>query len=180
MCIRCGSRASGTSFFKCNLLNCNAKLSPKSDTSAAIRYVLSNWETLARYCDDGSREIDNSAAGKALRAVSIRRKNHLFAGSDRGGERAATFYGLIGTAKLNGLDPEAYLRSVLTRIADHPVSRIQDLLPWSIGLPTDRYTSRIFRLVVSTLTNVNTTSLIHTALKPSIRCSDQRLQFKYT
>lgn len=115
-----------------------AKLSPKSDTSAAIRYALSNWEALTRYCDDGRREIDNSAAERALRAVSIGRKNYLFAGSDRGGERAATFYSLIGTAKLNGLDPEAYLREVLTRIADHPINRIEDLLPWNIGLPTDK------------------------------------------
>jgi len=115
-----------------------AKLSPKSDTSAAIRYALSNWEALSRYCDDGRREIDNSAAERALRAVSIGRKNYLFAGSDRGGERAATFYSLIGTAKLNGLDPEAYLRQVFKCIADHPVNRIEDLLPWNIGLPADR------------------------------------------
>jgi len=114
------------------------KLSPKSDTSSAIRYALSNWEALTRYCDDGRREIDNSAAERALRAVAIGRKNYLFAGSDRGGERAATFYSLIGTAKLNGMDPEAYLREVFTRIADHPISRIEELLPWNIGLPTDR------------------------------------------
>lgn len=115
-----------------------AKLSPKSDTSAAIRYALNNWEALTRYCDDGRREIDNSAAERALRAVSLGRKNYLFAGSDRGGERAATFYSLIGTAKLNGLDPEAYLRKVFTRIADHPINRIEELLPWNIALPTDR------------------------------------------
>jgi transposase len=115
-----------------------AKLSPKSDTSAAIRYALSNWEALTRYCDDGRREIDNSAAERALRAVSIGRKNYLFAGSDRGGERAATFYALIGTAKLNGLNPEAYLREVLQRVADHPINRIEELLPWNIGLPAEQ------------------------------------------
>jgi hypothetical protein len=112
-----------------------AKLSPKSETAAAIRYALSNWEALTRYCDDGRREIDNSAAERALRAVSIGRKNYLFAGSDRGGDRAATFYSLIGSAKLNGIDPEAYLREVLTCVADQPINRIQELLPWNIGLP---------------------------------------------
>jgi len=111
-----------------------AKLSPKSDTSTAIRYALSNWDALARYCDDGRREIDNSAAERALRGVAVGRRNYLFAGSDRGGQRAATFYALLGTAKLNGLNPEAYLRDVLEKIADHPVNRIDELLPWNIGL----------------------------------------------
>jgi len=75
-------------------------------------------------------DIDNNAAERALRAVALSRKNYLFAGSDTGGERAAAIYSLIGSAKLNGLDPEAYLREGLTRIADHPVNRIADLLPW--------------------------------------------------
>ena len=110
-----------------------AKLSKKSDTSAAIRYALALWDALVRFCDDGRVEIDNNAAERALRCVAIGRKNYLFAGSDRGGERAATFYSLIGTAKLNGLDPEAYLRELLTRIADHPVNRIAELLPWNIA-----------------------------------------------
>jgi len=110
-----------------------AKLSKKSDTSAAIRYALARWDALVRFCDDGRIEIDNNAAERALRTVAIGRKNYLFAGSDRGGERAATFYSLIGTAKLNGLDPEAYLRQLLTRIADHPVNRIAELLPWNIA-----------------------------------------------
>jgi transposase len=109
------------------------KLSRKSDTTAAIRYALSRWDALLRYSDDGRLEIDNNAAERALRTVALGRKNYLFAGSDSGGERAAAIYSLIGTAKLNGLDPEAYLREVLTRIADHPISRIEELLPWNIA-----------------------------------------------
>ncbi len=70
-----------------------------------------------------------------MRAVAIGRKNYLFAGSDSGGERAAAMYSLIGSAKLNGLDPEAYLREVLVRIADHPINRIAELLPWNVVLP---------------------------------------------
>jgi transposase len=112
------------------------KLSRKSDTTAAIRYALGLWPALTRYCDDGHLEIDNNAAERALRVVALGRKNYLFAGSDVGGERAASIYSLIGSAKLNGMDPEAYLREVLTRIADHPVNRIADLLPWNI-VPTE-------------------------------------------
>ena len=109
------------------------QLSPKSETAGAIRYALSRWRALTRYIDNGRLEIDNSAAGRALRAVALGRKNYLFAGSDAGGERAANIYSLIGSAKLNGLDPELYLRTVLAQIADHPVSRISDLLPWNIA-----------------------------------------------
>src|SRR6266571_3832421 len=100
------------------------KLSRKSDTTVAIRYALELWPALTRYCDDGRLEIDNNAAERALRVVALGRKNYLFAGSDTGGERAAAIYSLIGTAKLNGLDPEAYVRNVLSRIADHPINRI--------------------------------------------------------
>jgi transposase len=113
-----------------------SKLSRKSDTTAAIRYALSRWEALLRFVDDGCIEMDNNAAERSLRGVALGRKNYLFAGSDSGGERAAAIYSLIGSAKLNGLDPEAYLREVLTRIADHPVNRIEELLPWNINTAT--------------------------------------------
>ena len=109
------------------------KLSKKSDTAGAIRYALSRWRALTRYVDDGKLEIDNNAAERALRVVALGRKNFLFAGSDSGGERAAAIYSLLGSAKLNGLDPEIYLHQVLERIADHPISRINDLLPWNLA-----------------------------------------------
>jgi len=109
------------------------KLSKKSDTAQAVRYALGRWEALVRYVDDGQLEVDNNAAERALRAVAPGRKNYLFAGSDTGGERAAAIYSLIGTAKLNGLDPEDYLRDVLSRIADHPINRIDELLPWNLA-----------------------------------------------
>jgi len=111
-----------------------AKLSRKSATAAAIGYALSRWPALTRYIDDGHLEIDNNAAERALRVVALGRKNFLFAGSNAGGERAAALYSLLGSAKLNGLDPELYLHRVLARIADHPIARINDLLPWNVSL----------------------------------------------
>jgi len=108
-------------------------LSPKSETAEAIRYALSRWRALTRYVDDGRMEIDNSAAERALRAVALGRKNYLFCGSDSGGESAAAIYTLLGTARLNGVDPERWLREVLGRIADHPLSRIEELLPWNMA-----------------------------------------------
>jgi transposase len=110
------------------------KLSRKSDTAMAVRYALGRWEALMRYCDDGRIEIDNNAAERSLRAVVLGRKNYLFNGSDAGGERAAAIYSLISSAKLNGLNPEAYLRKVLELIADHPINRIEELLPWNLAL----------------------------------------------
>ena len=108
-------------------------LSKKSELAVAIRYALGNWQALTRYRDDGRLEIDNNAAERALRAVALGRKNWLFAGSDDGGERAAAIYTLLGTAKLNDLNPEAYLRYVLERIADYPINRIEELLPWNLA-----------------------------------------------
>jgi len=107
-------------------------LSQKSATAKAIRYPLSRWDALGRYCDDGRIAIDNNAAERALRCVSMGRKNFLFAGSDAGGERAAAIYSLLGSAKLNGHNLEAFLREVLARIGDHPISRIDELLPWNL------------------------------------------------
>jgi transposase len=109
-----------------------AKLSQKSDVAVAIRYALERWSALLRYCEDGRVEMDNNAAERSLRAVALGRKNYLFAGSDAGGERAAAIYSLLGSAKLSGIDPEAYLTLVLRRIADHPINRIADLLPWNL------------------------------------------------
>lgn len=109
------------------------QVSAKSEIAAAIRYALSRWPALTRYRDDGNLEIDNNAAERALRAVALGRKNDLFAGSDAGGERAANIYSLIGTAKLNGINPEAYLRHVLERIAEHPIKKLDELLPWNVA-----------------------------------------------
>jgi transposase len=109
------------------------QISQKSELGGAIRYALSRWTALTRYRDDGTIEIDNNTAERALRAVALGRKNYLFAGSDAGGERAAAIYSLVGSAKLNGLDPEHYLRHVLARIAEHPINRVADLLPWNVA-----------------------------------------------
>ena len=109
------------------------KLSAKSETTKAIRYMLERWHALTRYVDDGRIEIDNNIAERALRTVALGRKNWLHCGSDTGGERAAAMYSLIGSAKMSGLDPFVYLRHVLTHIADHPINRITDLLPWNVA-----------------------------------------------
>jgi hypothetical protein len=107
------------------------QLSARSELAKAFRYMLSRWLALTRCFEDGRLSLDNNPAERALRGVALGRKNYLFAGSDRGGERAAAMYSLIETAKLNGLDSEAYLRDVIARIADHPINRVAELLPWN-------------------------------------------------
>ena len=109
------------------------KTSAKTALALGIRYALTRWTALTRYVGDGRIEIDNNAAERALRDVALGRKNYLFAGSDAGGERAAAIYSLLGSARLSGVDPELYLRHVLERIADHPINRVDELLPWNVA-----------------------------------------------
>ena len=104
-------------------------LSRKSELAAAFRYMRARWTALMRCFDDGRLALDNNPAERALRCIAIGRKNYLFAGSDAGGRRAAAMYSLIESAKLNGVNPQHYLADVLTRIADHPARRIDELLP---------------------------------------------------
>jgi transposase len=109
-----------------------SKVSKKSELARAIHYALERWTALMVLVNDGRVEMDNNAAERALRTVAVGRKNYLFAGSDAGGERAAAIYSLLGSAKLNGIDPERYMAEVLRRIADHPINRIVELLPWNL------------------------------------------------
>jgi transposase len=106
------------------------KLSRHSDVAKAMDYTLKRWEAFTRFLEDGRICLTNNAAERELRGVALGRKSWLFAGSDRGGERAADMYSLIATAKLNDVDPRAWLADVLARIADHPASRLDELLPW--------------------------------------------------
>jgi hypothetical protein len=109
-----------------------ATVSRKSAIAEAIRYVLARWDGLTRHLEDGRIEIDSTIVERTTRGVASGRKNHLFAGSDGGGEHWAVPASLVGTCKLNGIDPEAYLADVPTRLASrHPASRIDELLPWA-------------------------------------------------
>lgn len=107
-----------------------ARLSRHADTAKAMDYMLKRWPAFTRFLDDGRICLSNNAAERALRGIALGRRAWLFAGSDRGGERAAAIYTLIATAKLNGVDPQAWLADVLRRIADHPASQLYQLLPW--------------------------------------------------
>ena len=108
-----------------------AKLSRHNDLAKAMDYMLKRWDAFARFLDDGRICLSNNAAERALRGIALGRKSWLFAGSDRGGERAAVMYSLIVTAKMNDIDPQAWLADVLARIADHPAQRLDELMPWN-------------------------------------------------
>jgi len=108
-----------------------ARLSRHSDPAKAMDYMLNRWNAFTRFLDDGRICLTNNAAERALRGIALGRKSWLFAGSDRGGERAAVMYSLIVTAKMNDIDPQAWLGDVLARIAEHPVQKLDDLMPWN-------------------------------------------------
>jgi transposase len=118
-----------------------ARLSRHADVAKAMDYMLKRWAAFTRFLSDGRICLTNNAAERALRGVAIGRKNWLFAGSDRGGQRAAAMYTLIATAKLNNVDPQAWLADVLRRIADHPARRLNELLPWNWNPPAIAHTA---------------------------------------
>jgi hypothetical protein len=112
------------------------KLSAKSTLAEAFRYTIKRRKALSRFVTDGRLEADNNIAENAMRGIALGRKNYLFCGSDTGGDRAASIYTLVRTAKLNGVNPEAYLKDILTKIADgHPINRIDELTPWRMFPP---------------------------------------------
>jgi hypothetical protein len=108
-----------------------AKLSRSNDIAKAMDYMLKRWIAFTRFLDDGRICLSNNAAERGVRGIALGRKSWLFCGSDRGGERAAVMYSLIITAKMNDIDPQAWLADVLARIAEHPAQKIDELLPWS-------------------------------------------------
>jgi transposase len=116
------------------LQNTLRTLSKGSSLSKAVRYALNQWEGLLAYTQNGQASIDNNTAERSLRPIALGRKNYLFAGSVAGGQRAAALYSLLSTAKLNGLNPSQYLTAVLKRIGQHPINRVDELLPWNIDL----------------------------------------------
>jgi transposase len=104
-----------------------------SALAKALNYALNRWEALLRYTEDGRLEIDNNIAERSVRGSCVGKKNYLFFGSDSGGARAAIAYSLIETCRLNHIDPHRYLQYVLERIADHPINRVEELLPWNVA-----------------------------------------------
>jgi transposase len=108
-----------------------ARVSRKAEIGKALAYTLTHWTALTRFLEDGRICLSNNAAERALRGIAVGRRNWTFAGSDRGGERAAALYTLIETCKLNAVDPQAWLADVLARLPDHPAKRVDELLPWN-------------------------------------------------
>jgi transposase len=112
------------------------KLSTRSGLAEALRYTIKRRTALTRFATDPRLEADNNIAENAIRCIALGRRNWLFAGSNTGGERAAAMYSILQTAKLNGVNPEAYLTDTLARIADgHPINRIDELMPWASQRP---------------------------------------------
>jgi transposase len=118
-----------------------SQVSQKSGIAKAIKYSLVHRQALTRYCDDGRIEVDNNTVERSIGPVVLGRRNYLFVGSDGGGESAAIIYSLIGTARLNDVEPFAYARAVFERIADHPINRIDELLPWRL-MPVEQVAQR--------------------------------------
>lgn len=116
------------------LVEKSTTLSKKSRLGEAFAYTLNQWDALCYYSDDGLAEADNNAAERALRAVCLGKKNYIFFGSDHGGEREALLYGLIGTCRLNGIDPGAYLQYILSVLPEWPSNKVSELLPWNVDL----------------------------------------------
>jgi len=113
-----------------------AKLSRHDPVAKALDYMLTRWPAFTGFLSDGRICLTNNAAERALRGIALGRKAWLFCGSDRGGERAARMYSLIVTAKMNDVDPPAWLADVLARIAEHPANKIDELLPWNWCRPS--------------------------------------------
>jgi transposase len=116
---------------ECWMREQRAKLSRSNDLAKAMDYMLKRWPAFTRFRDDGCICLSNNAAERAIRGIALGRKAWLFAGSDRGGQRAAAMYRIVVTAKMNNVDPQAWLADVLSRIAEHPVHRLDELLPWN-------------------------------------------------
>ena len=115
------------------MIDTRTKVENKSALAKALDYALNRWQQLSHFTQDGTLEADNNIAERSVRGVGIGRKNFMFFGSDTGGERAAIAYSLIESCKLNHIDPQRYLEYVLARIADHPINRIEELLPWNVA-----------------------------------------------
>lgn len=131
---QCGLKAANQTRHK---VTTNSQHDYPIELAKALAYTLNQWSAVKYYAEDGWAEAENNIAENALRMVSLGRKNWLFFGSEHGGERGAQPYSLIGTRKLNGVDPESYFRYVLDVIADWPVNRVSELLPWRVVLPAE-------------------------------------------